>query len=158
MPPPRNAAAVTPGALRILVLLLAAPLLAGCADDGHGHGMGHGAPGEDIPPSVLVGVENKGTRDLAVRVVLTAPNGTVEWEVDFTAGAGNLPEKHRELAGEGIYTLDVAYSWTDGDRTATSADRALVDTAECPGLTHLTFVVRGTDAIEKEDVHRECHD
>jgi hypothetical protein len=150
---------VTPGALRLLAILLAAPLLAGCAADTHLHdeGMDHGAGG-GIPPSVLVGVENKGSRDLAVRVVLTAPNGTVVWEENFTAGAGNLPEKRHELGGEGIFTLDVAYSVGVGDRTATSADRALIDTGECAGLTHLTFVVRGSDAIEKEDVHRECHE
>lgn len=150
---------MTPGALRLLAILLAFAPLAGCAVESHGHdeGMDHGSG--DIPPSVLVGVENKGTRDLAVQVVLTAPNGTVVWQENFTAGAGNLPEKHHDLGGTGIFTLDVAYSWTDGDRTATSADRARVDTDECAGLTHLTFIVRALDdAIEKDDVHRECHD
>lgn len=148
---------MTPGALRAFVLLAALVLAAGCVGD-HVHvGDDHHLGGGDVPPSVLVGVDNKGSRDLAVQVVLTAPNGTVEWSENFTAGAGNLPEKQHDLAGMGIYTLDVTYSWRAGDRVASGSDRVQVDTGTCPGLSHFTFTVDGTDGIEKGDVHTECH-
>ena len=149
---------MSPRSVRLFALLLLVPLVAGCAD-GHDHADGGHGGASASEPTLLVGVDNQGSRDLAVRVTLTAPNGTLVWDENFTAGAGALPEKVRALGGEGIFTLDLVYSWSaPNGQTAEGSDRALVDTAECGGITHLTFVVDTTDGIEKKDTHRECHE
>lgn len=147
--------------LRPLTLLLAALLVAGCADDhAHGDGGHHGAGGGAAAegPILIVGVDNKGAHALSVEIVLTHPNGTTVWTERFDVPAGYHPEKTHPLDGTGLFTLDVSYSWTVDGRTADASDRAVLDTAECGGIHHLTFTVKGSDAIEKEDLHRECHE
>lgn len=137
----------------VLVPLLAFLPLAGCAES-HADHVDEVHGDEPIPLSLLVGVENKGSRDVQVKARLLDANGTDVWTSEFVARAGALPEKRTPLPAPGVYTVVVEYA-VEG---ATGGDRATLDTAQCSGLSHLTFVVEAADAISNVDIHRECHE
>lgn len=153
---------MNPGPRRLLLLLVTFVLLAGCASHGdhdHAHGLPEGV--EDLPAdqtSLLVGVHNQGTRDFGVDLNVTAPNGTVVWTQSFVAGAGANPEKFTPLDGAGVFTVNLRYSYAGDAGPVEAFDSATIDTAECGGISHLTFLVDGTDGFQKLDLHRECHE
>lgn len=149
----RHRPACAPVRPLVLASLLAPLLLAGCADD-HAHHAGDGHGDGPIPPSLLVGVENKGSRDVQVKVRVLDANDTEVWTSEFVARAGALPEKQTELPGLQRYTVVVEYA-VEG---AAGGDRATLDPSACAGLHHITFVVDATEAVRNVDLHRECHE
>lgn len=135
--------------------LLTALLLAGCASHGHEDGH-HGGDGRPIERSVLVGVENKGERELAANVTLADANGTLLWSVDFPVAPSALPEKHHTLNATGVFTVALAWTWSEAGATKGGRETATVDTTDCTGLSHLTFVIARDGSFE--ELHRECHE
>lgn len=151
---------MNPGLRRLLLLLTLSTLLAGCAGhEDHDHDLPAGLEGVSTSePSLLVGVENKGSRDFGVDLNVTAPNGTVVWTQSFVAGASANPERFTPLNGTGVFTIRVRYSYAGDAGPVEATDSATVDTAECGGINHLTFLVDGTDGFQMIDLHRECHE